>query len=83
MSTIKKQASELETNRKDQFNLLDFINLGEFSVYFTQKMSQGKAVDSLIHYIDNVTQKEIAVENWKATNKSHFFVPGYDKNVIV
>jgi hypothetical protein len=73
----------LETNRKDQFNVIDFISLGEFSVYFTQKMAQGKAIDSLIHYIDNLTQKEITVENWKATNKSHFFAPGFDKNVIV
>jgi len=34
-------------------SVLDFVNLGPFSVIFTQNMVAGKAQDSLIYYIDN------------------------------
>ena len=47
-------------------------------------MVGGKAEESPIYFVDNESQKLIDVkDSWKASNLSHFYLPGYDHNSFI
>ena len=62
---------------------LHFFNFGTFSAYHFQNTQDHRSNDSQVFYVDNKSEKIVYEHVWKATNQSHFFLPGYDPNALI
>lgn len=67
--------------------IIDYFNLGEVSAFhtflFDKKNKKGGAMTSPVYYVNNEREEIIATEEWICTNKTHFYIPGFDTSTII
>lgn len=63
--------------------MIEYFNLGDFSVFHTFRHEAGKTLTTPVYYIDNLKETIVDQHTWEATCYVNFFVPGFAKNTVI
>ena len=83
-------ASSIVRNAKFSFSVKDkgnsmlhFFNLGAFSVFHCENWVGKDSMPATVYYVDNKEEKIMVKQEWQASTRSNFYLPGYDPNAII
>jgi hypothetical protein len=81
----KEIIREAKFSFPDKWNkqLMEYFNLGEVSAFHTFSYEKGEAIPSPVYYVNNEREEVIAVEEWRANNRTNFCIPGFDSSTII
>lgn len=63
--------------------MIEYIYLGTFSVFYTYKHEAGGMLKTPVFYINNQTEKVEVRDTWEATCYVNFFVPGFENDTVI
>ena len=70
-----------EVGKNASFNHM--FNLGNYLVLHSEECVGQESESSNVYYTDSKAETIVERHTWKASTKSHFFVPSYDPNELI
>jgi hypothetical protein len=57
--------------------------MGHFSALYAAVVQEGIPRESPVYFIDNAKEELMRTGTWLPSSRTHFYLPGYDSNLLV